>query len=642
MRKLALMLTLTFASFYSAGNATIDSLKVIVKTTNNDTTRYRALYKLAISHLDSAYSVSIDYWDQAIDLAKRKRLWIMAADAYHQKGYMLYKKGELLNGLNNFKEALTIYEQVNGEKEMGEVLNDIGLVYRTWGKYELAIDNYQTALKIFSKIQYDEGIGMASNNIGQIYFYRNDFLKAIDYFKKYLEINQKLKYSRAVAAASNNIATAYMELGSYDLAYTFYYKSLLIYDSLKINLGVAIIQDNIGSLYFKKNQINDAILYHTQALKTFSDLGNQSYQSNTLKNIGLAYFKLSKFETAKSYYLKSVSLAEKLNKAETKKEVYYNLAEVYERTGQFKEALSYYKNYLQVNDSLLSVETAEKLANLESKLDKEQQTTNLDQLKKELSNINTYLKVSIAILLLFLPIIGLLIILYSRARTYIKKLQKETLAYSKIEYLYPVCQNNILHQLNIKLNLFYQWYSAENPIVRFGVSAFYKQQETVIVLWQMEPLAENVFHKILAIEGSVTNEIEQMQNIQPNNVLAQFNSESSNDYSATHCISFNHSSGQLTYSINAVVFYYTQATSSLKDVNNEKILNTNKGDSILLVSLPENEKLPADFIVNLESILQKHGNEENESLKQSLNGLFEMLEMSHPSIQPARFVFIKP
>lgn len=644
MRKTVCLLTLAFFYFYSVGNSQIDSLKIIVKTSKNDTTRYKALYKLAISHLDSAYEVSIAYWDQAIELAKRKRFWIMAADAHHQKGYMLYKKGELLNGLNNFKEALAIYEQVNGEKEMGEVLNDIGLVYRTWGKYELAIDNYLASLKIFNRINYDEGIGMASNNIGQIYFYRDDFLKAIDYFKKYLEINQKLKYSRAVAAASNNIATAYMELGSFDLAYTYFYKSLLIYDSLKINLGVAIIQDNIGSLYLKKNQHNDAILYHTQALQTFTDLGNLSYQCNTLKNIGLAYFKLAKFEKAKTFYQQSAKLAEKLNKAETLKEVFFNLAEAYESTKQHKEALVYFKKYLQVKDSLLTVETAEKLANLESKLDTEQQDRDLSNLKDELKTKQTYLKIGLSLILLFIPAFALILFLYFKNKAQKERLRNIASVVSDIDFLASNHQENILLQLNTKFKCFHQWHSNNNNEIKFGISTFFRGSFSSIILWQAE--VETNLYMRLAAEGYILNKIEQMKNIQTNTLLNLFNAEIIQTYkriyyNATNFIAFDHTNGNLTFSNNSIVLTYNHISTKLSVTKNENY-STIEGDNILVISVANNETLPKDFYINLESILQKHGNDENELLKHSLDGLFEMLEISNSSLTPIHFVTFKP
>jgi hypothetical protein len=241
-----------------------------------------------------------------------------------------------------------------------------------------------------------------------------------------------------------------------------------------------------------------------------------------------------------------------------------------------------------------------------------------------------------------LLIIGLLIILYIRARLLNKKLHKNSSANSKIEYLYPVYQKNILLQLNVKYKYFYQWHSSENRMIKFGLSNFCKEGETVIVFWQTETMTEDVFYKLLAVEGSITNEIEQIQNVQPNTIVNLFNAEASNEFSATNCLSFNHSNGILAFSNNSVVISYNQVSKTLQVVNDENFLSTNNGDCILLVSVTGDEKLPSDLIKNLESVFQKHGYDENESLKQSLNGLFEMLEMSHPSLQPIRFVLLKP
>jgi tetratricopeptide (TPR) repeat protein len=372
--------------------------------------RYDAYFKLAIAHIDSAYNKSIEYWNKALEIAKKRKYWELSADAYHQLGYMLLKKAEFVKSLEFFKEALNIYEQTGNLLGTAAVYNDIGLVYKNWGKYDTALDNYLLAQKYYEKTQSEEGMGIVYNNIGQIYFFREDYLKAIDYFKQYLEINKKSKYYRAVAAASNNIASAYMELGSFNFAYDFFLSSLRIYDSLDIKLGVAIIQDNIGTLFLKKGQYFDALLYHTRSLEIFRQLGSTSRECISLKNIGLVYYKLKKYPDAIKYFDASLAIAFNLKMNETLQELYLYLAQAHESSHSDVKALGYYKLFTQIKDSLQRVETAEKLGLLESRLEAENKTRQLELLKKELERekqTKTYLYFSV-----FGIILSMIIIFY--------------------------------------------------------------------------------------------------------------------------------------------------------------------------------------------------------------------------------------
>lgn len=402
-KHLLLLIALIYLLFNQSRGANIDSLKYVAENSKNDTAKYNALFKLAVAHIDTDFDASKMYWSQALELASHKRLWNLAADAYHQLGYILQKKGDLKAALQNLIAAQSIYEQQNSKIAQAEVLNDIGLIYRSWARYDLAIENFSLALNIFKAQDHVEGIGMVSNNIGQIFFYRQEYLKAIEFFKTYLEINQKSNYHRAVAAASNNIASAYMELNSFDLAHSYYVRALHIYDSLSISIGVAIIQDNIGTLFLKKGMFVDALLYHTNALERFQKLGSSTRECIALKNIGIAYFKNNDIIKATEYLNKSLIIANKENIIETKQEVLYNLALVNEKKNSYKKAFEYFKEFSSIKDSLQKQEAEEKLKLLENQIRDDELKTELNRLimeKEGLLDIKNYLIISLILILI--------------------------------------------------------------------------------------------------------------------------------------------------------------------------------------------------------------------------------------------------
>lgn len=498
----------------SNGSSTVDSLLFAANRSGNDSLRYDAFFKLAIAHIDSAYNKSINYWNNALEIAKKRKFWELSADAYHQLGYMLLKKGEFVKSLEFFKEALSIYEQTGNLLGTAAAYNDIGLVYKNWGKYDTALDNYLLAKKYYEKTKSEEGMGMVYNNIGQIYFFREEYLKAIDYFKFYLEINQKSKYYRAVAAASNNIASAYMELGSFNYAYDFFLKSLRIYDSLEIKLGVAIIQDNIGTLFLKKGQFFDALLYHTHSLDIFRKLGSTSRECISLKNIGLVYSKLKKYPDAIEYFDAALAIAQKLNLNETLQELYLYLAQAHESVNADGKALGYYKSYTQIKDSLQRVETAEKLGLLESRLEAESKARELDLLKKELEKekkTTTYLYfLSVIIFLL----VAILIYIQIKNSIFKKNLKELSLTSRDKSFFFGKLEQHALSFLSKHFPAsFYVDIKASNEETQ-NLMLFEKDNNTILVIGNF--FAMQSFQKSLPQLGE---RIEQATLLTPSQVV---------------------------------------------------------------------------------------------------------------------------
>jgi tetratricopeptide (TPR) repeat protein len=369
--------------FVSATNPYIDSLITEKKTNTKDSLRYDALRKLAIAYSDSAYDISIMFWEEALDLAKRKRNKQWLGDVYHQIGYMLHRKGEFPEALDELKNALIFYEQNGNITCIAEVYNDMGLIYKSWGKYEQALECFLTAMPLFEKVNFTGGSAMVANNIGQIYYYRENYSKAIEYFKNYLKINQISNTYRAVAGALNNIASAYMEMGDFDLSLEFYLKALSLYDSLEVKLGVAIINDNIGSLYAKKEKYSDALVYHFNALNLFKEFNSKPRISYVKKNIGYAYYKQKQYSEALDYFMDTKLIAEELGQREILKEVYFNMSNIYESLSKYSNALEAYKQYVQIKDSLLSIEINEKLTTLELQYESDKKSRELEMIKNK-------------------------------------------------------------------------------------------------------------------------------------------------------------------------------------------------------------------------------------------------------------------
>lgn len=362
----------------------LDSLLHELSTVKSSEGKYKILSSIAISYSDSSYSKSLEYWLEALEVAKKLESSKYTADILHQIGFTYLKMGEPKIALANFQNAAELYVSLNDNADLAGVYNDMGLIYRSWGRYDSALEFYLKSYKLYERLANAEGMAMASNSIGQIYYYRENYTKAVDYFSSYLEINQGLGNYRAVAGACNNIASAYMELNHLDRALDYYMKAFKIYDSLGVKIGVGIIQDNIGSLLYSKGDYRNALLYHFNALQIFNELKSDTRKCLTLKNIGSVYLKQNRPDVAVAYLNQSLDMAVGTGQKDVARDVHQTLANAYEVIGSFPKAYYHLKNYQVLKDSMLNAETIEKIETLQAQLEMENQAAQVSLVQHKL------------------------------------------------------------------------------------------------------------------------------------------------------------------------------------------------------------------------------------------------------------------
>ena len=87
----------------------------------------------------------------------------------YKEGQELFNKassrGDMEKALQKFEQALSIWQRVGEKKGEAACLNNIGLVYKSWGQYAKALEYYEKSLEIRRKIGDVKGQGVTLNNI---------------------------------------------------------------------------------------------------------------------------------------------------------------------------------------------------------------------------------------------------------------------------------------------------------------------------------------------------------------------------------------------------------------------------------------------------------------------------------------------
>ncbi|MCE9539567.1 MAG: tetratricopeptide repeat protein [Bacteroidetes bacterium] len=410
IKHLFFALTLSFCHFSSYGQQTkIDSLKNVLKTTKEDTTRINILNDLAFEFENNNSDTAIVLSTQALLIAQKKKWQKGEGISFHRLGALNYHKANYPLALDYYFKALKIRESLNDKNGISGTIGNIGLVYYSQGEYSQALDYYFKALKMMEKIGDIKGIAVVLGNIGLVYFKRGDYpkaldhyfralkmtkkmgekngtanhlgkigvvykaqgdyLKALDYYSKALKMEEELGNKNGIARHLGNIGVAYHEQGNYPKALDYYFKALKIDEELGNKSGIARHLGSIGVAYYQQGNHPKAFDYFFKVLKMAKELGNKSLQANTLGNIGESYIRSKRFKQAEKFLQKALALSTEINELDLIKVHQNNLSNLYTQTNQPTKAFEHYKKYIEARDSIFNEENTKKIVRSEMNFD---------------------------------------------------------------------------------------------------------------------------------------------------------------------------------------------------------------------------------------------------------------------------------
>ena len=203
-------------------------------------------------------------------------------------GNTSYYKGDLKKALENYKEALVLFETTDNRKGIGMCYNNMGNIYRNWGEYGLAKDYFKKALDIAKKINDKHGLAVRNNNLGILMKAQGNRRGALEFYKKALKIDRELEDDRSISMRMNNIGLIYME---YDVnkAVDQFEKALSIDERCRNKRGKGNSLNNLGKAYLQKQMYDEAMAYLQEALRIGGELNDPKMVSTSYHLIAEYY-----------------------------------------------------------------------------------------------------------------------------------------------------------------------------------------------------------------------------------------------------------------------------------------------------------------------------------------------------------------
>ncbi len=271
------------------------------------------------------------------------------ADRLFEEGLQLYKQQtieSLKEAIKKWEEAGKIYHDLGDRSGEANTLNNIGLVYNSWGEKQKALDFYNQSLPLSRAVGDRSGEANTLNNIGNVYNDLGEKQKALDFYNQSLPLKRAVGDRSGEANTLGNIGNVYNSWGEKQKALDFYNQSLPLKRAVGDRSGEAKTLNNIGNVYNSWGEKQKALDFYNQSLPLFRAVGDRSGEANTLIGIGNVYNSWGEKQKALDFYNQSLPLSRAVGDRSGEANTLIGIGLVYNDLGEKQKALDFYNQSL--------------------------------------------------------------------------------------------------------------------------------------------------------------------------------------------------------------------------------------------------------------------------------------------------------
>lgn len=342
------------ASMEGMGQTTkVEELLKELKAQTSDTSQIRVMRKLSAAYSSVDPKKKFYYANQYRILAEKNGLDSLVANGYLDMGIAYGIQSKLDSALHYFNLGYEKSKAINFVRGIGRSHANIGYAQDRLDNKKEAVQQYQEALKIFNKVNYRKGINQCITNLGSIYFDLGEYKIADSYFIQVLEtFKGEVKDQTGLANALFSLGNSNRKLGNQKKSFEYYRKSLEIREKLGDLNGIALCNWGIGQLYANEGKFDRAFLHFDTALKLNRQLENVYQESVVLMSMAYAFLDQKNYKEAE----KTAQLALQQTKLTDSKGLVSDalnlLVDINKQQQKYSEALVYQTDFIKVSDSL--------------------------------------------------------------------------------------------------------------------------------------------------------------------------------------------------------------------------------------------------------------------------------------------------
>ncbi len=415
---------------YAQNKHNIDSLRSVLKTCKEDTTRANAFINLSLEYCKNKANgdSAVLYGNKALQLSQHLDFKLGIAKSYRRLGEGYKYKQNLTAAIDNYNNAVKTDKELGLKKRLKDEYSNIGNAYKSNSQIEKAVEYYDLEKTVAIELKDSTSIMDSYNNIVKLYINASNYAKALDYSLKSLNFISKNYPFNLLIDTYFRVASIYGSIGNPEKAREYYllsntecdknikrkdYKFIkaaclvmtgttydpitdsskaLMYYNKAINMTdttdksdiMAACNVNMGNIYLSQGNYKKAKKCLFNGIKQFEYLANNTnpfyftpFAGTHLAIAGL-YNKEKDYKTAIKYVNKCIDIVkEKKLSLDVYISAYEILSKSYEGLKDYKTSLDYYRKSKELHDSIFSDENKKKMGDLQSKFDMDKKEAEL-------------------------------------------------------------------------------------------------------------------------------------------------------------------------------------------------------------------------------------------------------------------------
>ncbi|MBI4646484.1 MAG: tetratricopeptide repeat protein, partial [Bacteroidia bacterium] len=336
-----------------------DSIIALIKSAKNDTTRIQLYLKAAKIYGYNQSDSALLYYNNGLQLAQKN--------------------------IDNKQQPEDVYLRLKGI-----LLSEQGILYFIIGNYPTALQNYLDALRIYEKITDSLNIAYTYINIGRVKRFSGPefFSEAIEYLNKGLKIFENKNFQTGQLNTFYELGVLYsdpinQQFLNPDLALDYFKKALDIAKQQKNEKEIATLTCAVGWIYSLKEDYRAALEMQVNAMKIFEKNNDEENKNSCYTNIAYYYAKLKNYSKAEEYFSKALEIAQKWQYLDGINNIYESLSNINFEQGNYQKALEYYRRSVEIKFKIYTNEKINAMAEMQTKYETEKKQQKIELLNKE-------------------------------------------------------------------------------------------------------------------------------------------------------------------------------------------------------------------------------------------------------------------
>ncbi len=249
--------------------------------------------------LDRTFKKKIQRLSKDLKNCRQKQNSQAEALCLEETGFAYFDVRKYDEAIQNWTDALRVYQEVNDRKSMAQSYSNIGTAYRLQGDIRSAAKFYNKALLLDREFNPGNAELISLHNLGGAWMDLEEYENALESFSNALEISRQAKLVVWEGWTLCRLGATYQMMQHYIEAFGFFENGLKIAETLKQLELMILCTFGMGHCYEYLGEYSQAIPSYQDVLDGSVNLGNNTLQVTALiamahLNIHLGFWDLAR------------------------------------------------------------------------------------------------------------------------------------------------------------------------------------------------------------------------------------------------------------------------------------------------------------------------------------------------------------